>query len=353
MYTQVPCAGFRIDLVIIDDDGRRLAVECDGDFHYDDGDLRPEDYHRQDIIERAGWSVFRVSFRRFYANPVAALDRIVEALRNQETESETICRDLEEKLSVGQQEVGRETEETISLHPSDQIAKSTIVMEQHEPLTATGKSTMQEHGKADYSTLGRGPIVVSRNWFTLSSKESRAERPFILKPYDRGFAYNVGKYISRGWTLSSRQVEYAKRMWQMAMEQGFQPPYESELDAVSPNAPSPVAPDPQSLVEDKCIVVQLQPAFQKYPLIPIRAEHRQLFPGFREPFILETDAGNIETWVVGAKNAAIGDPNEGAYLRAGIPEWYRHHHPDLRGGSKVQIQVIDPMRRYRISVLEL
>jgi very-short-patch-repair endonuclease len=54
VLTQVPCAGFFIDLVAFDNEARRIAIECDGEFHYDDGgDLRPEDHQRQDIIERS------------------------------------------------------------------------------------------------------------------------------------------------------------------------------------------------------------------------------------------------------------------------------------------------------------
>lgn len=98
----------------------------------------------------------------------------------------------------------------------------------------------------------------------------------------------------------------------------------------------------------KPITIQLQPAFKKYPLIPIRAEHRQLFPGFREPFIIQTEEGNFETRVVGA-SANTGDPNAGTFIRAGIPEWSRHH-PSLRGGDTIQIKVIEPKRKYGLMI---
>jgi len=99
-------------------------------------------------------------------------------------------------------------------------------------------------------------------------------------------------------------------------------------------------------------VVSLQPAFPKYPLIPIRREHRRLFPGFKEPFILETDQGNIKTWVAGGKNAVRGNADAGAYLRAGIPEWYSKYHPELGGGSKVRIRVVEPMKKYRLEIVK-
>jgi very-short-patch-repair endonuclease len=88
VYTQVPCAGFSIDFVVIDKDGRRMAIECDGDFHYEDGDLREEDYQRQDIIERYGWFVHRIPSRRYYANPQKAIDKLVADLQKQEPDKE-------------------------------------------------------------------------------------------------------------------------------------------------------------------------------------------------------------------------------------------------------------------------
>ncbi len=84
VLTQVPCGPFFIDLVLVDRAGRRLAVECDGDFHYEDSlDLRPEDYQRQEILERADWTVHRIAARRFYANPEVAIDKVLRDLAQQ------------------------------------------------------------------------------------------------------------------------------------------------------------------------------------------------------------------------------------------------------------------------------
>ncbi|MDI1472290.1 AAA domain-containing protein [Thermodesulfovibrio sp. 1176] len=89
VYAQIPCAGFFIDFVVIDKEGRRIAVECDGEFHYDEyGELREEDYQRQDIIERNGWFVHRISSRKFYSDPQGAIDKLLEDLRKQEADIE-------------------------------------------------------------------------------------------------------------------------------------------------------------------------------------------------------------------------------------------------------------------------
>jgi very-short-patch-repair endonuclease len=90
IYAQVPCAGFFIDFVVFDREGRRMAVECDGEFHYEEGELREEDYQRQDIIERYGWFVHRIPSRHYYANPEKAINNLLDNLRQQEVDKE-IC----------------------------------------------------------------------------------------------------------------------------------------------------------------------------------------------------------------------------------------------------------------------
>ncbi|MEW6214822.1 MAG: DUF559 domain-containing protein, partial [Nitrospirota bacterium] len=87
VYAQVPCAGFFIDFVL-DKEGRRMAVECDGEFHYEEGELREEDYQRQDIIERYGWFVHRISSRRFYNNPQKTIEEVIENLQMQPKDEE-------------------------------------------------------------------------------------------------------------------------------------------------------------------------------------------------------------------------------------------------------------------------
>ncbi len=98
VYAQVACAGFFIDFVVIDKEGRRMAVECDGEFHYEDGELREEDYQRQDIIERYGWFVHRISSRRYYANPKEAIDSLLVELASQKIDEEIISSALQKEI---------------------------------------------------------------------------------------------------------------------------------------------------------------------------------------------------------------------------------------------------------------
>lgn len=55
---QVPCGGYRIDFVVEGAEGRRLAIECDGDRFHGPGQWQ-DDMARQRVLERAGWTFWR------------------------------------------------------------------------------------------------------------------------------------------------------------------------------------------------------------------------------------------------------------------------------------------------------
>src|ERR1019366_9578204 len=55
---QVRCGSFRIDFVVEGREGRRLAVECDGDRFHGPGQWS-DDMARQRVLERAGWTFWR------------------------------------------------------------------------------------------------------------------------------------------------------------------------------------------------------------------------------------------------------------------------------------------------------
>jgi very-short-patch-repair endonuclease len=70
---------FRIDLVV-EGDGRRLAIECDGDRYYPLEKL-PEDMARQSVLERMGWIFTRIRSSEFLRNPPRAMKPVFEKLQ--------------------------------------------------------------------------------------------------------------------------------------------------------------------------------------------------------------------------------------------------------------------------------
>lgn len=70
---------YRIDIVVMDSKGRRLAVECDGDRFHPIEKL-PEDMERQAILERLGWTFVRIRGSQFFRDPDAAMRPVFESL---------------------------------------------------------------------------------------------------------------------------------------------------------------------------------------------------------------------------------------------------------------------------------
>lgn len=71
---------YRIDLVVEGRDGKRLAVECDGD-RYHPIEALDADLARQAVLERLGWRFARVRGSAFFRDPETALKPVFETIR--------------------------------------------------------------------------------------------------------------------------------------------------------------------------------------------------------------------------------------------------------------------------------
>ncbi|WP_018505716.1 AAA domain-containing protein [Parafrankia discariae] len=69
---QHPVGRFRIDLVI-EGESARIAVECDGD-RYHGPEQWEADLRRQRVLERLGWTFWRIRGSEFYRHPARTLD---------------------------------------------------------------------------------------------------------------------------------------------------------------------------------------------------------------------------------------------------------------------------------------
>ena len=92
-------------------------------------------------------------------------------------------------------------------------------------------------------------------------------------------------------------------------------------------------------------------SWRKYGLIPLPKRYREYFPGYKIPFILETDIGEIKTKVTSApRGTPHGDPEAGNVIQGGLRPWYDRHR-ELREGDILIIEIIEPMRRYKLSYI--
>jgi very-short-patch-repair endonuclease len=79
---RVGCAGFRVDLAIVDPDepGRYLfGIECDGPKYYDATVARDRDRLREQMLERLGWTIHRVWSTDWYRDPDETIARLLQA----------------------------------------------------------------------------------------------------------------------------------------------------------------------------------------------------------------------------------------------------------------------------------
>jgi very-short-patch-repair endonuclease len=91
---QWPSRAKFIDLVVTDFQGRRLAVEADGDQHHETerGELIPEDIERQGLLEEAGWIFHRIKHSDFKEDPDGEIDRLLEHLNEQPANADLAAR---------------------------------------------------------------------------------------------------------------------------------------------------------------------------------------------------------------------------------------------------------------------
>ena len=82
---QVGCAGFRVDLAVVDprERGRYLlGIECDGAKYHSSPVARDRDRLRQQILESLGWTIYRIWSTDWYRNRADTTDRMLAAIEN-------------------------------------------------------------------------------------------------------------------------------------------------------------------------------------------------------------------------------------------------------------------------------
>lgn len=76
---QVACGGYRIDFVVEGNEGRRLAIECDGDRFHGPGQWQA-DMVRQRVLERSGWTFWRCFASSFIRRREVVLADLMQTL---------------------------------------------------------------------------------------------------------------------------------------------------------------------------------------------------------------------------------------------------------------------------------
>ncbi len=81
------CAGFRIDLAIVDPNSQGeylIGIECDGATYHSSPVARDRDRLRQQVLEGLGWKIHRIWSTDWYRNREETTKRLLKAIEDAE-----------------------------------------------------------------------------------------------------------------------------------------------------------------------------------------------------------------------------------------------------------------------------
>ena len=88
---QVGCAGFRVDLAIVDPltkGSYLLGIECDGAKYHMSPVARDRDRLRQQILESLNWHIYRIWSTDWYRNRQECQQKLIDAIEKRKIEKE-------------------------------------------------------------------------------------------------------------------------------------------------------------------------------------------------------------------------------------------------------------------------
>lgn len=80
---------YKIDMVILSD-GKKIAIECDGERWHSTEEQIKNDIERQEVLERCGWEFIRIRGSKYFKNPEKTMQEIIEKLNEKEILPEKI-----------------------------------------------------------------------------------------------------------------------------------------------------------------------------------------------------------------------------------------------------------------------
>jgi very-short-patch-repair endonuclease len=269
--TQWQVGYFRIDMVI-EGDGKRLALECDGD-RYHPIEKLAEDVERQAILERLGWQFVRIRGSAFYRNPERAMGPVFSRLKElgippvgidgeAPSNDMTLVHELAALMNADDEafddlDASLESVDALIEHidvgqrVSDTRGAIPIVSEMPNPAARQSKAEAQTTFK-EYRTSaeplfdfeeGKGPLshqrgnngkhddgtdgvadlkliesLVANEWFAIAKW---AKQNGHLKPFQRSLAFSLGLLAAKGKQASEKQLKYGALLLEEAQRLGY------------------------------------------------------------------------------------------------------------------------------------
>ena len=205
---QFEIAGYYIDLVIEGMQGR-LAVECDGDTWHG-ADRYEQDTARQRMLERCGWTFWRVRGSSFYFDPDRAMEGLWEKLNELNIKPKADnARPYKKTPDSGKNSTEKPEAKQSLEKEGKELTKSKVV---DDPKTGKGEP------KEDEALMKWLADVSKDAWFSIAKWGKENNK---LTPRQRSVAYNIGMLVSKGKSISIDQAKYAYIIYEKAEKLGF------------------------------------------------------------------------------------------------------------------------------------
>ncbi|VVB92709.1 Type II/IV secretion system protein [uncultured archaeon] len=91
--------------------------------------------------------------------------------------------------------------------------------------------------------------------------------------------------------------------------------------------------------------------WKKSGRITITKKSRFFFPGYKVPFIIESDKGLLNVEINSArKGTAVGDPIAGKYLQGSDLQVWFHEHQELHPYDRMIFEIVEPGKKYKMYI---
>lgn len=152
---------FKLDLVV-HNNGKMIAIECDGDpFHSLPEDVA-YDIERQEFLERVGWKVYRVLYSAFKRNPLEEIEKIIDFIEKNTKKDKSIVIQQPIKVSENKLDDSQVDDNFADISPIHQkkTKKDKSVINQQPVIVNETSENKLDDNEDDNSIVG-SPLHIS------------------------------------------------------------------------------------------------------------------------------------------------------------------------------------------------
>lgn len=190
---QWPVGAYRIDIVAICE-GRKVAIECDGERYHSGEEKVWEDMERQRLLERLGWRFIRIRGSEYYRSREQTIERVVKDLMRLDIqpEREDLPSEEDTLLTWVKTRSAQLMEQTMHKALSPEVHGETVRSEAEgaQPTAAPEKSAAQSEGfavaPAQQSAQAVDDLIAAFAQVGLECVDHRAESNILWVVYDEG-----------------------------------------------------------------------------------------------------------------------------------------------------------------------